>query len=339
MGRITIIGLGLIGGSIGLRLKAQIGDQLDVVGYDEVKRSLEEASKAGAIDSKAKNLIDAVDGSEMVIISTPLLAMPEIMKSINPILKPGCVVTDTGSTKAQVMAWASNYLPQNINFVGGHPMAGKETSGIKHAEADLFEGATYCICPSPTASQRAIKMVEGLAEDLGAVTYFPDPSEHDSMVASISHLPIIVSSALMSLASSSQSWAEIMRLASSGFVGATRLASTDPSMSAGICTTNKEAISHWIDRLIEELQDYKTLLQSDGEKIREVFVHVKDVRENWILGKEDITQKSNQQIPNIGQRMTDMFIGEALSKRGQDFIDLYESKLKASKEDSDEKSK
>ena len=250
MKRITIVGLGLIGGSLGLALKESGVDE--IVGWDAARASVNRALKMGAIDKASKSMAGSVEGADLVIIATPLLAMPDVMQEIAPSLSPGCVVTDTGSTKAAVMEWAETYLP-GVDFVGGHPMAGKEVPGIEHAEAGLFKDATYCICPPPTASRTAFDAVIEVAKKVGAVAYFPEPREHDAMVAVTSHLPLILSSALMTLASSSESWREVRRVASSGFAGATRLASTVPSMSTGICVTNREAIEHWIDRFVDEL--------------------------------------------------------------------------------------
>ena len=321
MKRITIIGLGLIGGSLGLALKESGEDK--IVGWDAVRASVNRALKMGAIDKAGKNLAGSVEGADLVIIATPLLAMPDVMQEIAPSLSPGCVVTDTGSTKAAVMEWAETYLP-GVDFVGGHPMAGKEVPGIEHAEAGLFKDATYCICPPPTASRTAFDAVIEVAKKVGGVAYFPEPREHDAMVAVTSHLPLIMSSALMTLASSSESWREVHRVASSGFAGATRLASTAPSMSTGICVTNREAIKHWIDRFIDELLGYKALLGANEDEIRSGLETARDARERWLAGEEPWPEESGPRVPGAGQQMRSMFLGEALAKRGGKLMDLYE---------------
>ena len=321
MKRITIIGLGLIGGSLGLALKES--GAKEVVGWDVDRASGARARKMGAIDKDSKTLAGSVEGAELVIIATPLLAMPDVMQEIEPSLSPGCVVTDTGSTKATVMEWAETHLP-GIDFIGGHPMAGKEVPGIEHAEAGLFKGATYCICPSPTASRKAFDTVVEVAESVGAGAYFPEPREHDTMVAATSHLPLLMSSALMTLASSSESWREVRRVASSGFAGATRLASTVPSMSTGICVTNREAIEHWIDRFVDELLGYKALLGAGEEEIRSGLEAARDARERWLAGEEPFSKEAGARVPGVGQQMSSMFLGEALVKRGRKLMDLYE---------------
>ena len=320
MKRITIIGLGLIGGSLGLALR---DPTLEIVGWDTSRDSVSRALKMGAIDTGGKALTSSVESSDLVIIATPLLAIPEVLQEIAPALPPDATVTDTGSTKARVMDWAQTYLP-GVDFVGGHPMAGKEVPGVENAEADLFKGATYCVCPSPTASRASVDAVLSVVDKVGAVPYFPEPREHDAMVAATSHLPLLLSSALMTLVSSSESWREIRRVASSGFSGATRLASTVPSMSAGICITNREAIEHWIDRYIEELLGYKALLAAGDEDIRTGLTAARDARENWLSGQDSSSDWRPPQVPGVAQQLSSLLLGEALVNRGRKLMSLYE---------------
>src|SRR5574341_1212043 len=161
--RITIIGTGLIGGSLGLALKASSLKGLELVGHDADREAATRAAKMGAIDRAEYNLPRAIEGAGMVIIAVPLLAVREVMQQIAPHLVEGAIVTDTSSTKAHVMQWAQESLPEHVSFVGGHPMAGKESAGIEHAEAALFRDCTYCICPAVDASDSAVKSVMGLA--------------------------------------------------------------------------------------------------------------------------------------------------------------------------------
>ena len=320
MKRITIIGLGLIGGSLGLALR---DPGLEIVGWDSSHNSVSRALKMGAIDTDGKTLAASVQSSDLVIIATPLLAMPDVMTEIAPALPSDATVTDTGSTKGAVMDWAETHLP-GVNFVGGHPMAGKEVPGVENAEAGLFKGATYCVCPSPIASRSAVDAVMGIVEKVGAVPYFPEPREHDAMVAATSHLPLILSSALVTLVSSSESWREISRVASSGFSGATRLASTIPSMSTGICVTNREAIEHWIDRYIEELLGYKALLAAGDEEVCIGLTAARDSRENWLSGKDSSSDWRPPPVPGIGEQVGSLLLGEALVKRSRKLMGLYE---------------
>ncbi|MEE9247371.1 MAG: prephenate dehydrogenase [Dehalococcoidia bacterium] len=322
MQRIAIIGLGLIGGSLGMALKKAVPGKVEITGHDHDRRAISQALKLQAIDRGERNILESVRDVDLVVIATPILAIRDVMKEVSSHLGRGCVVTDTGSTKAQIMAWARELLPSTVDFVGGHPMAGKEVSGVEHADADLFQGATYCICPSPLASQQAIEAVRGLAERIGAVPYFPDPVEHDGLVAAVSHLPIILASALVSIATTSQSWREMSRLASSGFEDSTRLASTDPSMSVGIFLTNREALEHWIDRFIKELEGYKELLKADEEELENDLARVREARERWLGGKETWDGEHMPEIPTVGQQLTGLFVGDRLARRTRDLMNL-----------------
>src|SRR5439155_9521993 len=149
--KIAIIGLGLIGGSIGLGLKAAKLEGVQVVGHDRDPSVGAKARRVGAVDESDWNLISAVRGANMVIIATPVVGVRETFGFIADHLEPGCVITDTASTKAEVMGWAADMLPPNIHFVGGHAMAGKETPGIDGAEATRFKGAAYCVFRTPIA--------------------------------------------------------------------------------------------------------------------------------------------------------------------------------------------
>src|SRR4030042_6952542 len=166
MRRIFIIGLGLIGCSIGLALKRAELDKTEVVGYARNSETAIKALKLGAVDRIERNLISTVNKADMVILATPAMAIKEILEQIGPHLPPGCTVTDTASTKVKVMEWAEEYLPATINFVGGHPMAGKELSGIEAAEATLFEGCTYCLSPNANASPMAAQTIADLVNKI-----------------------------------------------------------------------------------------------------------------------------------------------------------------------------
>ncbi|MFQ5875485.1 MAG: prephenate dehydrogenase [Dehalococcoidia bacterium] len=339
MERVTIIGLGLIGGSLGMALNREELSEIEIVGYDEDRKAVSRATKLKAIDRGERDVYHAVRGAQIVIIATPILAIQQVMKEIGPQLGAGCVVTDTGSTKVQIMAWADEYLPSSVDFVGGHPMAGKEVSGIENADPDLFVDATYCIIPSSRASSRAVNLVNGLVERVGAVPFFPSAEEHDGLVAGISHLPLIISSALISATANSASWRELYKLAASGFTDATRLASSDPVMSADICLTNQEAIRHWIDRLIAQLEDYKKLIGDGGEELQNSLINSQMARDRWVRGEDVWPEgKEGPEIPTLGQQLAGMFMGEKLAKRSKQLFDLQMKRMREAGEvDRDEK--
>jgi len=291
MQRVAIVGLGLIGGSIGLGLKAWAATQgtdekspLLVVGFDTDLEQQSYAKKINAVDRTEWNLINAVKNADIVIVSTPVLASREIFTDIAPHLKSGAVVTDVGSTKAQILAWADEILPRTASFIGGHPMAGKSQS-IEAAEADLFKGATWCVCPSVHAGEEAIRNVLGIIAAVGAEPYFVDPNEHDAFVAGVSHLPFVLSAAMMRAVSTDSSWRDMKTLSATGFRDITRLAAGSPAMHRDIVITNREAVGRWLDTYIAQLQDVRAHISSDAEdapeKLLEFFDQARDARAEW----------------------------------------------------------
>lgn len=279
--RIAIIGLGLIGGSMGLALRKAKAD-LEVVGFARRRETASRAVELGAVHRTEGDLLAVVKGADLVLIATPVMAIKEIMTRIRESLDEGCIVTDVASTKTQVMGWAEECLPSWVSFIGGHPMAGKETSGIEAADADLFIGCTYCLIPGCSAAEEAIDKVEGLVRQIGAKPLFIDASEHDMLVAAVSHLPMVISSALISMTTKSPLWDDMSKLAATGYRDLTRLASGSPEMSRDICLTNREFILRWIDEYSEELEKFRRLISEGSEELDEAFLQARERREGWL---------------------------------------------------------
>ncbi|MSQ10074.1 MAG: prephenate dehydrogenase [Dehalococcoidia bacterium] len=312
MERIVIIGMGLIGGSLGLALRAAKLKNIEVVGVDFDRGVLNQAKRLGAVDSTEGNPAKAVSSASLVIVATPILAFPEVFQTIAPHLPDNCVVTDVGSTKAQVLRWASEHLPPKIGFVGGHPMAGKEVAGIEGASATLFQGTRYCIVPAPTASKEAVELLVGVASQVGAQPFFADPEEHDVLVGGISHLPLVLSAALMATAAGSPAWREMALLASSGFRDTTRLAASDPGLTRGIGITNQASVLRWIDGLQETLATFRNLLQDDPEAFLAAMDKARDQRLLWMADRQGLN-KAESDLPNASEMMTDLFVGRGVA--------------------------
>jgi len=316
--RVTIIGTGLIGGSLGMALRAARLPGLEVVGHDRDRGCATQAEKAGAIDRAEHNLPRAVSGAGMVIIAVPVLTVREVMQQIAPDLAEGAVVTDTTSTKAHVMRWAKEALPEHAHFVGGHPMAGKETAGIAYAEASLFRGKAYCICPAVDASETAVKTVLGLVQLVGSEPLFVDPEEHDIYAGAVSHLPLMMSTALFSMLRSSPAWNDMGMMASSGFNDVTRLAASDPGMSHGIWTTNRDALIHWLERMAEELRRFRDMLKdAQDEALLETFLKAQIEREAFQSQPPRRQMEAAPAQVDSGQALLSMLVGGALAKNIQ----------------------
>ncbi len=321
MQQITIVGLGLIGGSIGLALKrwsSQNDGALKIVGFDTDLGHQQTAKKMNAVDDTAWSLPDAISDADIVIIATPVGAMKQVFEDIGPHLKLNAIVTDTGSTKADVLEWAKT-LPGHVSFVGGHPMAGKSDS-IEAASPDLFENASWVVCPSPTASETAIKNVMGLISAANAEPYFVEPEEHDSYVAGISHLPFIVAASLVKTTTTDRAWRDMSTLASTGFKDTTRLALGSPEMHRDITLTNREAIGRWIDNMIVTLEDFREQLnESNEEELREqvgsFFQEAQDLRAKAEVVKPRAAEMEvDDGRASTGNVMRSMFFG-GLGKR------------------------
>lgn len=328
MQRIAIVGLGLIGGSLGLALKAAKLPNVEVVGCDKDTSAMAKARKVGAVDRTAWTVRGAVENAALVIIATPVFAIRKVLTEAGDVLAPDCVVTDTGSTKLAVMGWAQELLPPQVSFVGGHPMAGKEKSGIDAAEATLFKDKPYCLIPAPQASEAAVRVVNGLIKAVGATAVFVDAAEHDQYAAAISHLPLILSGALFTLVRNSPSWPDMAKLAGSGFHDLTRLASSDPTMSHDICLTNRQALIHWLDRFLGELSRYRELLQEGREEdLFQRLTKTEMDREVFISRREAASGPLVPEIPGLADQMTSFLVGDRLARRAKEIGQLLTGEI------------
>src|SRR5579859_731515 len=278
--RVAIIGLGLIGGSIGLALhKAKAAQQ--IAGYDLAKGVSNQARRIGAIDQPYSALADAVRGADLVILATPVGAMRSLLQEIAVSLSPGAVVTDVASTKVQVISWAEEFLPASVAFVGGHPMTGKELSGVQAADATLFQGRIYCLTPTSRTHSVAITRVSALIEALGARVRFLEPGEHDGQVAGVSHLPFIASIAMMNTVGEGAAWSDASMLAANGFRDITRLAAGNPEMYRDICLTNSDSITRWLNEYIVTLSGLRDRIAAHDRSLDETFASAQQMRLAW----------------------------------------------------------
>lgn len=280
--RITIVGLGLIGGSLGLALRKSGWQAADITGHTRSQSSAATALKLGAVDKISAELQEAVKDSDIVILAVPVLAVRDILVKIAPVLRHGTIVTDTGSTKLQIMQWAGELLTSHVSFIGGHPMAGKEASGIEAADPSLFRGCMYCLTPKRGTAQETIDIIRDMVTAIGAFPIDIDPAEHDKLVAGISHLPMLLSVALVLATTRSPDWDKMSRLAASGYGDMTRLASGSPEMHADICLTNKHNIVSWLDRIVAELQELRFALSEDDTRIRMMLTLAREARQKWL---------------------------------------------------------
>jgi prephenate dehydrogenase len=267
--RVTIVGLGLIGGSWGLALKKR-GFAGKVVGSDR-REILDHALAAGAIDEGCENLAEAAGGADLLILATPVGAILDLIPRLKPLVPSTALVTDVGSTKRLICQRGREVFGHEPLFLGGHPLAGKERSGFESAFADLFENARYALTPlSPDhLADPRVQAFSELIESIGARPFVSDASAHDRAVAFLSHLPQLISTGLSSLIAEQGSEDFLpLELAATGFRDMTRLAESPYAVWRDICLTNIENIQSAIELLIEKLEAMKLHL-SDRELERE----------------------------------------------------------------------
>ena len=266
---VTIVGLGLIGGSWGLGLKKH-GFSGRRVGYDRPD-ILKRAVALGAVDESAADLAAAVQDADLIILATPVGVILELLEQVKRSAPSRALVTDVGSTKRLICQRAHELFGEEPLFLGGHPLAGKERSGLEHADASLFQNARYVLTPL-AASHRSEARVEAFAsllDAVGARPYWSDASSHDRAVAFLSHLPQLLSSGLASLIADESTEERFpLELAASGFRDVTRLAESPYPVWRDICLTNIENIQRALEALIEKLESMKMHL-SDRELERE----------------------------------------------------------------------
>lgn len=288
MTNITIIGMGMIGTSLGMALRSATNTAsslgtIHITGYDQDQKVCRIARDRLAIDTYAHNLEDAVAQAHVVVVATPVQAIRHLFAALTPMLAPDTIVTDVASTKSQIYTWAQEMLPSHVHFIGGHPMAGKEKAGPEAGDAELFRNAIYCLTPAPTASQHSLDLMEAIVATIGAKHYYIDPQEHDAYVAGISHLPFLLSTILVEATSRSAGWKEMALLAASGFRDVTRLASGDVIMHRDICMTNRDALIRWInDTVAILLETREALEQDDTDSIEALFARAQEVRDEWL---------------------------------------------------------
>jgi prephenate dehydrogenase len=261
---LTIIGCGLIGGSIGMALRRRRADwRIACLDKRENSRSIHESGFAdftGTLDDAS----EVLPQSSLVILASPVEVILEHLVSISPHLASGAVVTDVAGTKVEVMERAGEVIPERAFFVGGHPIAGSENSGIAAADPLLFKSRVYAVCPQPDTPAPALLMVLDMVEDLMALPLTIEPEEHDRVLAMVSHVPQLLSIALMHAALEQDSSHRLLDMASGrAFLDLTRIAGSSLEPWKGIFQTNRAFISAGLDRLEQSLATVRKALDRD----------------------------------------------------------------------------
>ena len=263
--RLAIVGIGLIGGSFGLAAR-QLGLARQIVGVARRQSTLDAAIEVGACDVATTNLIEAATGADFVLLAPPVGQMENICRQIAPVLAPGAIVTDAGSTKAQIVETCEPLFTR-ARFIGGHPMAGSEQSGVEAARADLFEGARWILTPTPQTDARALCDLSALIEQMGAHIIEMEAARHDETLAVTSHLPHMTAAALMHVFKNLND-PNAARVVASGWRDSTRIAAGSAEMWRDIALANRGALLNALDEMDASMQQLRAALQNeDGEEL------------------------------------------------------------------------
>jgi prephenate dehydrogenase len=268
---VAVVGLGLMGSSFALALKKARPDVV-VVGSDPNPAVVRKALDRGFVSS-ANSDVSVVEMADVVVLSAPINTMREVLAQL-AVRAPGRPVTDMASTKAVVMEWAA---AEGIDLVGGHPMCGKETSGIDAADAAMFEGAPWVLTRDEPA-------ITELVQAVGARPVFMDALTHDRLVAGVSHGAFMLSVGYVLALSRRSDWPDASHLAAGGFRDMSRLAAGDPDMYAAIARTNRERLVELLGAISKELAVLQRHLEADDPRLVELFEEARAVRERWARG-------------------------------------------------------
>jgi len=280
--KITIIGVGLIGGSFALALKEK-NPNFKIVGIDK-QEIIEKAIARSAIDEGTVNLEEGIKEADMVIIATPVKTIIDLLSKIDPFLKKGCLVTDTGSTKAKIVETANQVLSPDVHFIGGHPMAGSEKYGIDSANFHLFQEKTYILTPDKKSNLINMKKIFSLIKMINANILILDPLEHDKIVSAVSHLPQIIAVSLinaigeLALQGNNNNY---FKAVGEGFKDMTRIASSPYKIWEDICETNQENIVKMIQEFRNYLGVIEDKLKSNPRSLKEEFQKASKLRETF----------------------------------------------------------
>ena len=280
--RVAVIGVGLIGGSFALALKAA-GLCGHVAGIGRGAANLQVAKDRGIVDSIATDVADA----DLVLVATPVAQYPQVLAAVGAKLKPAALVTDAGSTKCDVVAAARAALGAKISrFVPAHPIAGAEKSGAAAASAGLFRGKRVVLAPLKENSPDAVAAVEAAWAACGARVSRMSAEEHDAVFAAVSHLPHLLAYALVHEFAGRGNSAQLFGYAAGGFRDFTRIASSHPEMWRDICVANRAPLLAELERYAEKLRMLRPLLErGDGAALEKLFTEARAARERWLNGE------------------------------------------------------
>jgi len=280
--KITLVGVGLLGGSLGLALrKRRLAGS--VVGFVRRAASVAECNRVGAVNLATRDLQSAVAEAELIVLCTPIAQMRALVAQMLPVLAPGAIITDVGSVKGSVVRDLESLVAKaGAHFVGSHPMAGSEKTGVGAARKDLFVNAVCVITPTKNSNRSAVRKVEQLWKSVGSRVLRLTPQAHDDLVSRSSHLPHVVAAQLANCVLSPEHPKEQGMLCANGFRDTTRIAAGSPEMWRDIAVANSENLSRALGVFMKGLSDFRRALKSgDDRAIAKFFEAARERRDRW----------------------------------------------------------
>lgn len=334
--KVSIIGIGLIGGSISLCLKKKYGEDVLIKGFDQDASQSRLAESLGVIDEAKASIDEVLQEADVIFLCTPVQALCELLKSVmlSPTLKSGSIITDVGSTKEEIIKVSEEFAASsNGLFIGGHPMAGSHKTGVEAANERLFENAYYVLTPPMSVDSTKLHALQELLSSTKANVVQMSPSEHDKIVGAISHFPHLIASSLVehvNFYNEENEW--YLRLAAGGFRDITRIASSNPRMWRDITLSNKkyllEQMKDWQQRMGQVID---LLAFGDGEQVEAFFSHAKKVRDG-------LPDRKKGAIPSFYDLYIDIpdhpgVIGQITTLLGEERISITNIRILETRED------
>ncbi|HET9403325.1 MAG TPA: prephenate dehydrogenase/arogenate dehydrogenase family protein [Burkholderiales bacterium] len=287
VGKLVVIGTGLIGGSFALALKRARAVRR-VTGVGRTRRNLADALRLKIIDETSRDSARAVRDADLVLLATPVGQMPAVMTAIAPHLPAHAVITDAGSTKRDVIECARRFLGGHFpRFVPGHPVAGTENSGAVAAFPELFRGRNVILTPQRETTASATRLVRRAWETCGARVVILDAGEHDSILAGVSHLPHIIAYALVNTLARRRNPARLFGLSAGGLRDTVRIAGSSPEMWADICVANRDAMLAALEDYENELEGMRAAIEAaNSAELRRMFSAARNAREKWLVKRQ-----------------------------------------------------
>ncbi|NTT88157.1 prephenate/arogenate dehydrogenase family protein [Tabrizicola fusiformis] len=287
--RVALIGLGLIASSMAHAIRAG-GLVGEIAGHAKSAETRGVALEIGLCDHVYATAAEAVQGADLVVLAVPVGAMAAIAAEIGPHLAPGATVTDVGSVKQAVIEAVAPHIPEGVQFIPGHPMAGTEYSGPRSGFASLFQNRWWLLTPAPEVDPVALTRLEDLLKAMGAKTNRMEPAHHDQVLAVVSHTPHLIAYTMVGVADhlAQVSNSEVIEYSASGFRDFTRIAASDPTMWRDVFLTNKDAVLDILGRFAEELFVLQRAIRmGDGEHLFDYFTRTRAIRRGIIEAGQD----------------------------------------------------